>query len=457
MRLRLKVLPLLALLHKTLLLFLLKTLTTLMSHQSNSPQLDNDDLKQIDADDLEEMDLKWQMAMLTAECHNYHMKGHFARECRSPKNTRRNVTAEPQRRNVPVETSTSNVLVSQYDGVGSYDWSFQAEEEPTNYALMAFTSLSSSSSDNELRDNALVVLRQKFEKAEQERDDLKLKLEKFQSSSKNLSHLLASQTNDKTGLGYNTKVFTSFMFDCNEMFTFEADDSLPASPIYDRYQSGEGYHVVPPPYTKTFMPPKPGLVFHDVPNVNETVHTAFNVELSPTKPDTKLSHRPSAPIIEDWVFDSKDASKAELPQNAPSFIQLTEQVKTPRPFVQLVENSILAANPKIDIPKPKRQRSNMNRKACFEPCTKGKSSAICQNDTFKSPKVTKSKTVLLTAARQVVPQTHVTRPRPAKTIFLKPYLPPRRNINRNPSPKASTFPLKVTAAKAPMVNAVKGV
>nr|GEW46105.1 hypothetical protein [Tanacetum cinerariifolium] len=78
--------------------------------QSNSPQLDNDDLKQIDADDLEEMDLKW--------------KGHFARECRSPKDTRRNVTAELQRRNVPVETSISNVLVSQCDGVGSYDWSF---------------------------------------------------------------------------------------------------------------------------------------------------------------------------------------------------------------------------------------------------------------------------------------------------------------------------------------------
>nr|GEY78706.1 hypothetical protein [Tanacetum cinerariifolium] len=35
------------------------------SSQSNSPQLDNDDLKQIDADDLEEMELKWQMAMLT--------------------------------------------------------------------------------------------------------------------------------------------------------------------------------------------------------------------------------------------------------------------------------------------------------------------------------------------------------------------------------------------------------
>ncbi|GKF94765.1 hypothetical protein Tco_0284465, partial [Tanacetum coccineum] len=29
-------------------------------NQSNSPQLDNEDLEQIDTDDLEEMDLKWQ-------------------------------------------------------------------------------------------------------------------------------------------------------------------------------------------------------------------------------------------------------------------------------------------------------------------------------------------------------------------------------------------------------------
>nr|GEW27285.1 hypothetical protein [Tanacetum cinerariifolium] len=112
--------------------------------QSNSPQLDNDDLKQIDADDLEEMDLKWQMAMLTmrarrflqrtgknlgangtnsigfdmskVECYNYYRRGHFAKECRSPKDTRNKDT---QRRNVPVETSTSNALVLHYDGVES--------------------------------------------------------------------------------------------------------------------------------------------------------------------------------------------------------------------------------------------------------------------------------------------------------------------------------------------------
>ncbi|GJU98290.1 hypothetical protein Tco_1327561 [Tanacetum coccineum] len=35
------------------------------ANQSNSPQLDDEDLEQIDHDDLEEMDLKWQVAMLS--------------------------------------------------------------------------------------------------------------------------------------------------------------------------------------------------------------------------------------------------------------------------------------------------------------------------------------------------------------------------------------------------------
>nr|GEY52452.1 ribonuclease H-like domain-containing protein [Tanacetum cinerariifolium] len=53
------------------------------------------------------------------ECYNCHRKRHFARECRSPKDSRRNGAAETQRRSVPVETTTSNALVSQCDGVGS--------------------------------------------------------------------------------------------------------------------------------------------------------------------------------------------------------------------------------------------------------------------------------------------------------------------------------------------------
>nr|GFB46186.1 ribonuclease H-like domain-containing protein [Tanacetum cinerariifolium] len=197
-----------------------------------------------------------------------------------------------------------------------------------------------------------------------------------------------------------------------------SDESVPPSPIYDRYQSGDGYHVVPLPYTGTFMPPKPDLVFYNAPNVDETVHTAFNVS------------------------DSEDNSDPELPQNAPRFVQPNEQVKTPRPSVKLVETSILAANPTTVIPKPKSQGNSKNRKACFVLV------------------LTKSMLVPIIAARLVTvdaPKPHVTRPRQAKTVVTKPHSPPRMHINRSPSPKASNFTLKVTAVKAPMVNAVKGV
>nr|GFD30542.1 hypothetical protein [Tanacetum cinerariifolium] len=53
--------------------------------------------------------------MEKVECYNCHRKGHFVRECRSSKDTRRHAVAEPQRRSVPVESLTSNALVSQCD------------------------------------------------------------------------------------------------------------------------------------------------------------------------------------------------------------------------------------------------------------------------------------------------------------------------------------------------------
>ncbi|GKA04697.1 ribonuclease H-like domain-containing protein [Tanacetum coccineum] len=82
------------------------------------------------------------------ECYNCHKRGHFARKCRAP---RENKNIEPVRRNVTVETTETKALVAQ-DGLG-YDWSDQAEEGPTNFALMAYTSSgssSSSSSDSEV-------------------------------------------------------------------------------------------------------------------------------------------------------------------------------------------------------------------------------------------------------------------------------------------------------------------
>nr|GFB52691.1 ribonuclease H-like domain-containing protein [Tanacetum cinerariifolium] len=76
--------------------------------------------------------------MAKVECYNFYRKGHFAKECRSPKDSRRTAVAEPQRRSVPIETSTSNALVSQCDAIDLpsassapiiKDWVSDSEEE----------------------------------------------------------------------------------------------------------------------------------------------------------------------------------------------------------------------------------------------------------------------------------------------------------------------------------------
>nr|GEX02059.1 hypothetical protein [Tanacetum cinerariifolium] len=151
-----------------------------LASQPNTPQLAKDDLEQIDIDNLEEIDLHWEMAMLTirarrfmkknrqeldmngrrigfdktkVECFNCHKNSHFARKCRALRN-RDNRGRKYGRTTVLMETPTENALIAQ-DGIGGYDWSYQAEEEtPTNYAFMALTSSgSSSSSDSEKQNN----------------------------------------------------------------------------------------------------------------------------------------------------------------------------------------------------------------------------------------------------------------------------------------------------------------
>nr|GEV76910.1 hypothetical protein [Tanacetum cinerariifolium] len=282
------------------------------------------------------------------------------------------------------------------------------------------------------------------------------------------------------------------MFKCDDYLSSGSDESLPPSPIYDRYHSGNRYHAVPSPYSGTFMPPKPDLVFNNAPIDVETVHTAFNVKLSPTKPDQDLSHthRLSAPIIEDWVSDSEDESETKTPQNVSSFVQSTEQVKSPRTSVQHVETSIPPAASKTVILKPTSNGKRRNRKACFMCKSLDHLIKDCdyhdqkmaqtpprnhsqrgihkhyarmplsspQRHVFPTTVVPKSKLVPINAARPItaaVPKIKVTRPRHDTPIVTKTNSPPRRQINRGPSPKASNSPPRVTAVKAPMVNAAK--
>ncbi|GJR88523.1 ribonuclease H-like domain, reverse transcriptase, RNA-dependent DNA polymerase [Tanacetum coccineum] len=101
-----------------------------LASQSSSPQLVNEDLEQIHPDDLEEMDLKWQMAMLTI------------RAKRFLKKTRRKMNVNGAE---TIGFDKSKVECYNCHKRGHFDRDDQAEEGPTNYALMAYSSISSNS------------------------------------------------------------------------------------------------------------------------------------------------------------------------------------------------------------------------------------------------------------------------------------------------------------------------
>ncbi|GJZ89598.1 putative ribonuclease H-like domain-containing protein [Tanacetum coccineum] len=203
-----------------------EVMCSFFAQQTTSPQLKNEDLQQINEDDLEELDLRWQVAMLTVRSiikyYNCHRTGHFARECKSGRNQGKKSYGDNGRRNAPTNESSSQALVAQ-DGLGGYDWSNDFDVGPVNYALMAISSSSSSSSsDNEGYELALeslesriigheknelawgekyefqnyelkcrkvkiINLKMELEKVVKERDELKVKIEKWEESSKSLN------------------------------------------------------------------------------------------------------------------------------------------------------------------------------------------------------------------------------------------------------------------------------
>nr|GFA19813.1 hypothetical protein [Tanacetum cinerariifolium] len=333
---------------------------------------------------------------------------------------------------------------------------------------MAITSSSSnSSSDNEVsscllnievqvRDTALTILRQKLDTTEKERDDLNMKLEKFQTSFKRLTDLLASQTSEKARIGNNSQVFTTAMFDCD--FSKSDSDSWPPSNLYDKSVPSGGYHVVPPPIIGTFMPPKPDLVFHTHPS-DENEHLAFNVQLSPIKPEQDPYSRPSAPIIEDWVSNSEEDDIPQVSKDVPSFTQSPELVKSPMHSGQLCQAPIPVAPSVPHRSNPHSKGSRKTKKAFL-------SVKYAPVNHFKFPlhKVPvaappKSQSVLTTADRTVSavkPNFSKTRPKLASHAVYKSKSPLRRRLPRLPSSNFRNSSPRVTAAKAYAVSAAQG-
>ncbi|GKE01006.1 hypothetical protein Tco_1388989, partial [Tanacetum coccineum] len=332
------------------------------ANQSSGPQLDHEDLEQLDEFDLEEMDLKWQVAMISMRLKRFYKK------------TGRRLQFDAKE---PVgfdKTKEEAKALVTLDGEG-VDWTGHVEDEEENFALMAYnnsgsdievTSCSKECVESyaklkklydeqreQLGDASIEIqaytqaLKKKLlAEAVKEKEELKTKLENFQSSSKGLSKLLNSQmsTRDKSGLGYGDQVHNGVLSYENEVFqsVFDSRSSdVEDSHVHDRFANVEGMHAVPPPMTGNYMPSGPDREVDDSmftygPKQSKTsesdtqtsnfdsCESNSNVETLESVPKlvvvepkvvSKTKVWSDAPIIEEYLSDSDDEYETVKEQN----------------------------------------------------------------------------------------------------------------------------------------------
>nr|GEY09460.1 ribonuclease H-like domain-containing protein [Tanacetum cinerariifolium] len=100
-----------------------------------------------------------------------------------------------------------------------------------------------------------------------------------------------------------------------DTISHESDNRVPKNLENDRYKIGERYHVVPPLYTRTFLPPKLDWVFTDDPNASNVVlsfdyklpdenHVLLRVPRENNMYNVNLKNVvPSGGIGPKWLFD----------------------------------------------------------------------------------------------------------------------------------------------------------
>ncbi|GJV61630.1 putative ribonuclease H-like domain-containing protein [Tanacetum coccineum] len=237
-----------------------------LASQPNNPQLAHEDLQQIHPDDLEEMDLRWQMAMLTmrarrflkntgrkltingnesvgfdkskVECYNCHKRGHFARECRAPRNQDYK-NKESTRRTVPVETSTSIALVS----VESSD-----------------TEVSNNSNCSKSCLKTIETLKSQYDQLHKNFKKFELMVLAYKTRLESVEEKLEVYKANESIYSQDIKVL-KFEIEYKLENASKSLDKLIECQIVDNCKKGLRYNAVPPPYIGNFMPLTPDLSF----------------------------------------------------------------------------------------------------------------------------------------------------------------------------------------------------
>nr|GEW14810.1 uncharacterized mitochondrial protein AtMg00810-like [Tanacetum cinerariifolium] len=337
------------------------------SSQSTSPQLDNKDLKQIDVDDLEEIDLRWQMAMLTMKARR------------------------------------------------SYDWSYQAEEEHANFALMAITS-SSSSSDNEPVEAPILAATPKPTSPKASRSS-KRKNRKTCFVCRGVDHLIK---------------------DCN----FHAKPKTQPTP---RNYAHRGYNKQKASFTQKH--PQKQIV--------------LAVVLTKSKPLSVTTIRPVSAVVPNIMMNIPKHAHLIDTKSKSTFRRHLTHSQSPK-----ISNSL----PKVTAAKAsvvkwikneaKAGSYNWSYQAEERPANYAIMAFSSSSSSSDNERVMKLALSSLYDRFQpsdglvsvVVPKIKVTRPSHAKPIVTKPNSPIRQHLTCSPSPKGRNSPSKGTAIKAPVGN-----
>ncbi|GJS28614.1 ribonuclease H-like domain-containing protein [Tanacetum coccineum] len=261
--------------------------------QQTSPQLQNKDLQPIYQDNLEALDLRWQVAMLAMLTIRGTLLGNANQEGTKGEDLLVIIAgAMHQQMNLHLKHCSS----SSSDNENTWTRNWGEKFKFQNYELKCI----------ELKINKLTI---ELENVVKERDELEVKIEKWEESSKGLNKLLNSQmsAHDKNGLGYGTlldEMSNKSETDSDiSMSIFEvrsSDEEI--TPANDRFPKAYEYHDVPPPIIGNFLTPRADISFAGKTN-EVNIEKPMSVYKS-VVPKPKISR--DKVIIEDWNSDDED-------------------------------------------------------------------------------------------------------------------------------------------------------
>ncbi|GJY59155.1 hypothetical protein Tco_0459047 [Tanacetum coccineum] len=316
---------------------------SLLANQSSCPQLDHEDLEQLDEFDLEEIDLKWNRLVLI-----------------KPKSiiaTRQGILLES------VEPREIKVVGGEMLGT-LWLWNSRIRNKEIWEKTCSGSDIEVQSCSNECV-TSYNKLKKLYDEQRAQLSDASIEIKAYTQALKKVEVQLVAHQQGQ--LWYKEKIrydgILSYENEVLQSVFMNKESDLEKQPLYDRFATAGGMHVVPLPMTGNYMPSRTADVEIELLSyltyvqtiqivTSETQTSDFDtcesdcsVETHESLPEpivnaTLIVNQPKvwsdAPIIEEYESDSEDehVSQPTKEQEQPSFASTNKQVKTPRETVK---------------------------------------------------------------------------------------------------------------------------